>query len=399
MSTEKEELLPARPKPSRIEAAQAQQLESTVDFGDPKTGAMSIPRMSGFRTIEIVGRLVFAIMMKFWALCTTALLILLLLFWLYGGFVAFSLLTVAVIGFLYNAQDQLLYYPDQPQHARFYVELPSVFELPYENIFVKARDGVKINMFLIKQPPHLYSKAYTVIYLHGNAGNIGHRLMNAHAMHSFTGANILLVEYRGYGKSEGSPNENGLYLDAQAAFDFLLQRTDIDHSKIIIFGRSLGGAIAIHLAEQPYYAKQAFCLIVENTFTTLPHIARQLFGSFKIVTYLPSWCYKNKYNSLKRISKVRIPTLFISGLSDSLIPPRMMHILFETSGSLLKRLARFESGTHNETWQCSGYYETMNRYLVEVADMDKMGSQNSSATYSTDLPFDDSGRGGGMFSV
>lgn len=98
MSTEKEELLPARPKPSRIEAAQAQQLESTVDFGDPKTGAMSIPRMSGFRTIEIVGRLVFAIMMKFWALCTTALLILLLLFWLYGGFVAFSLLTVAVIG-------------------------------------------------------------------------------------------------------------------------------------------------------------------------------------------------------------------------------------------------------------------------------------------------------------
>lgn len=86
----------------------------------------------------------------------------------------------------------------------------------------------------------------------------------------------------------------GLYLDAQAAFDFLLQRTDIDHSKIIIFGRSLGGAIAIHLAEQPYYAKQAFCLIVENTFTTLPHIARQLFGSFKIVTYLPSWCYKNK---------------------------------------------------------------------------------------------------------
>ena len=87
---------------------------------------------------------------------------------------------------------------------------------------------------------------------------------------------------------------SGLYLDAQAAFDFLLSRTDIDQTKIVIFGRSLGGAVAIHLASEPYYAKKALCLIVENTFTTLPHIARHLFNSFKIVTYLPIWCYKNK---------------------------------------------------------------------------------------------------------
>ena len=90
----------------------------------------------------------------------------------------------------------------------------------------------------------------------------------------------------------------GLYLDAQAAFDFLLKRTDIDHRRIIIFGRSLGGAVAVHLAGEPFYAQRALCLVVENTFTTLPHIARHLFGSFRIIAYLPRWCYKNKVGSL-----------------------------------------------------------------------------------------------------
>ncbi len=85
----------------------------------------------------------------------------------------------------------------------------------------------------------------------------------------------------------------GLYSDAQAAFDFLLQREDIDRKKIIIFGRSLGGSVAIQLASQPDYARKAMCLIVENTFTNLPAIAKQLF-EFRIMKALPWWFFKNQ---------------------------------------------------------------------------------------------------------
>ena len=88
----------------------------------------------------------------------------------------------------------------------------------------------------------------TVLYLHGNAGNIGHRLVNVQGLYNSIGCNVALVEYRGYGRSEGTPSEEGLCMDAQAALDFLLTRSDINTEKILVFGRSLGGAVAIDLA-------------------------------------------------------------------------------------------------------------------------------------------------------
>lgn len=85
----------------------------------------------------------------------------------------------------------------------------------------------------------------------------------------------------------------GLYKDGKAAFDYLLQRKDINHNKLYIFGRSLGGAVAIQLASEPTYSCHTQGLIVENTFTSLPNIAKHLFD-FKVVKYLPLWCFKNK---------------------------------------------------------------------------------------------------------
>lgn len=316
----------------------------------------------GFRTIELVTRLVFAVVMRFWKLCTTAVLILLLAFWMTGGVVTFLLLIFALAGLFYNAQDMLLYYPDQPPQSRLFVQLPNTVNLPYENHFIRTSDNVRINVVLIK---HTHANAPTVVYFHGNAGNIGHRLINSHGFFTSCGVNVLLVEYRGYGKSEGSPSETGLYRDAEAAINFLLGRNDINRDKIVVFGRSLGGAVAVWLASQPFYAQHIAALVIENTFTSLPDIGRTIF-KIKLMDLVPELLFKHKYPSIERIKKISLPTLFISGQADDLIPPKMMTKLHQMSGSGMKRIHRFEQGSHNETWMCSGYYEAFLQFLRDV---------------------------------
>ncbi|XP_046583864.1 protein ABHD13-like [Haliotis rubra] len=332
---------------------------------------------AGFAMIELISRLVLAVMTRFWKLCSTALLIILLVFWFEGGMLASFLLVMALLGLFYNAQDMLLYHPDQPPHSRMYVELPGILHLPYENHFVKTRDGTQINVVLVKQS-HL--DVPTVVFFHGNAGNIGHRLMNVLGLYSACKCNIAMVEYRGYGKSDGSPSEHGMYDDAEAALDFVLNRSDINKRKIFIFGRSLGGAVAINLVSKASYSNLVAGLIVENTFTSLPDIARVLFR-FKILDYLPLWCFKNQYPSKKRLNKSCLPILFLSGLGDQLIPPPMMTELFESSSSPLKRISRFPGGSHNETWMSPGYYEAWHNFLKEVCDRPVHDSGHSIAVH------------------
>jgi len=347
--------------------------------------------VTGFRTIKFIGELVIAVLMKFWALCTTTLLILILAYWFYGGIAVFLLLVAAVLGLAWHSQDYLLYYPEQPPTSRIYVESPAKAGLPHENIYVHTEDGVKINMYLILQQAHVRASAPTLIYFHGNAGNIGHRLLNSHALYSYVGCNVLLVEYRGYGKSGGTPSEQGVYYDAKAALNFVTSRPDLNQGKIVIFGRSLGGAVAIYLASCGALVDNVMCLIIENTFTSLPHIARHLFD-FWALGLIPKWAYKNKYPSISRMPAVKMPTLFLSGMADQLIPPRMMQQCYEQASScVLKRLARFEHGTHNETWQCPGYYETINRFFAEINRMKDFQASDPAVRYNMDVPFDDKG--------
>lgn len=144
------------------------------------------------------------------------------------------------LGILYHAEDNFLFYPELPSHSRVFVPIPSMYGLPYENVQVRAADGTLLKMFFIYQPPERLHQSPTIIFFHGNAGNMGHRLQNAVGLYHNLHCNILLVEYRGYGLSEGSPTEDGLYIDARASIDYLLSRSDVNLSEIIIFGRSLG---------------------------------------------------------------------------------------------------------------------------------------------------------------
>ncbi|KAF3825669.1 hypothetical protein GH733_006496 [Mirounga leonina] len=296
-----------------------------------------------------------------WALCRISLLPLIVTFHLYGGIILLLLIFVSIAGILYKFQDVLLYFPEQPSSSRLYVPMPT--GIPHENIFIRTKDGVRLNLILIRYTGDNSPYSPTIIYFHGNAGNIGHRLPNALLMLVNLKVNLLLVDYRGYGKSEGEASEEGLYLDSEAVLDYVMTRPDLDKTKIFLFGRSLGGAVAIHLASENSHRISA--IMVENTFLSIPHMASTLFSFFPM-RYLPLWCYKNKFLSYRKISQCRMPSLFISGLSDQLIPPVMMKQLYELSPSRTKRLAVFPDGTHNDTWQCQDYFPALEQFIREV---------------------------------
>ena len=138
-------------------------------------------------------------------------------------------------------------------------------------------------------------------------------LQNTYLLYRGCQINILLFDYRGYGKSTGTPSESGLYIDAQAVYDYVRQRTDLNQEKIVFFGRSLGGGVALHLGKSIISIKiiiffflfliaahlsesdaipPLYAVIVENTFTSIADMAKRLFQVF-ILDYIPIWCYKN----------------------------------------------------------------------------------------------------------
>lgn len=318
-----------------------------------------------FATIRLVSRIVLFILKKCWLCCGASVFIIFFIYWYYGSILALCLFFFAASAFLYQLGDWLLYHPDQPPHSRIFVRSPSMVNLPSDNLHIVTADGVRINVVMVKQDSSIFNQVPTILYLHGNAGNIGHRLPNVHGLYHYCGCNILLLEYRGYGHSDGIPTEEGLYFDAQAGLEFLLKHPGIDTQKIVVFGRSLGGAVAIDLASRPEYSGRIMTVIVENTFTSIPDTAKILFN-WSIIKWLPVWIFKSQFKSIEKIIRVLIPTLFISGLADAIIPPHMMQELYQASRSKMKQMAVFETGTHNETWQCNGYYRTINLFLDDV---------------------------------
>jgi pimeloyl-ACP methyl ester carboxylesterase len=156
------------------------------------------------------------------------------------------LIGAGIIGIFYNSQDMLVYHPNEPSESKFYIEQPSIYNLPFEVVDLVTSDSVHLHSYFIKQSDeNLAAQLPTVLFFHGNAGNIGHRLIIAHYMYTYCACNIFLVDYRGYGMSEGVPSEKGFYLDAECALNHLLNRNDIDKTKIIAFGQSIGGAVVI----------------------------------------------------------------------------------------------------------------------------------------------------------
>lgn len=301
--------------------------------------------------------------------CELFLLIFILSYVLFQSVWIILLIAAGIIGILYNFQDLFVYHPEEPPESKCYIEQPSLYNLPYEVVELITGDSVRLHSYLLKQPQgHATANtAPTIVFFHGNAGNIGQRLSIANYLYHYCECNVFLVEYRGYGLSEGSASEHGFYKDAECSINHLLTRSDIDTTKIIAFGQSIGGAVVIDLAHK--FNNKLFAFIVENTFTSLPDIGRELFAALPGINYLPDICFKNQYQSIKKVKFLTIPGLFISGQADTMIPSRMMSSLFEKSNSKLKRLLKLADGNHNNTWLCPGYFQFITKFIQETVAM------------------------------
>lgn len=314
------------------------------------------------------------LLVLFCSFCELFLLIFILLYVFFDSAWFIPLIIAGIIGILYNLQDLFVYHPQEPPESKFYIEQPTLYNLPYENINLVTMDSVNIHSYLLKQPAANFGRVPTIVFFHGNAGNIGQRLSTAHYFYNYCECNVLLVEYRGYGLSEGIASEKGFYKDGEAAINHLITRSDIDTTKIIVFGQSIGGAVVIDLALK--FNEKLYAVMVENTFTTMPEIGRELFSGIPGISLLPDCFFKNQYRSIDKLKYITVPGLFISGQADTMIPPRMMKQLFDKSNSSMKRLLKLADGNHNNTWLCPGYFQFVSKFIQELNTI----KNNSNAT-------------------
>lgn len=228
---------------------------------------------------------------------------------------------------------QYLFFPE-----RDFAASPRDLGLPYENIWLTTSDDVRIHGWLI---PNIDSPA-TLLFFHGNAGNISHRLDNVERLFD-VGLQIFILDYRGYGRSEGVPSEQGTYLDAEAAWHWL---HDEIGGALVVFGRSLGGAVAAWLATQPDVTPAG--LILESTFTCGRDAGKNLIPIPGLARILPDF-----YPTVDRIAHLEAPLLLIHGDADELIPVAHARRLYEVAPNE-KSLYIIESGRHNDTYIVGG---------------------------------------------
>jgi len=211
---------------------------------------------------------------------------------------------VLLIAYVYIFQARLIFFPNVP--GRTLTATPSQIGLGFEDVRITTADRVDLHGWYVAGP----SGAPAVILCHGNAGNIAHRL-DWLEMFCGMGFAMLLFDYRGFGRSSGTPTEQGTYLDAQAAWDFLTNTKGLSPRSIVIVGESLGGPIAAHLAKD--VAPGA--LILVSTFTSAPNLARALYW------YLPvRLLARFHYPTAEYVARVHVPTLVIHSRDDETIP-------------------------------------------------------------------------------
>jgi hypothetical protein len=234
---------------------------------------------------------------------------------------------------------------------------PAALGIDAESLFLDTEDGVRIHAFFL---PGGGKRA--LLFLHGNAGNASHRLPNA-AQLAALGADVLLLDYRGYGLSQGHPSEEGVYLDARAGLAHLVDARGFAPERVVVFGRSIGGAIAVELAaDRPLGG-----LILESTFTNVEGMVRHLFGPLGALA-APVSRFVAAFDSLGRIGRVRAPLLFLHGDRDDLVPAALGRALFEAAPEP-KAFETIVGAGHNDTVEIGGpaYLARIGRFLDEVA--------------------------------
>lgn len=168
-----------------------------------------------------------------------------------------------------GAHSEIIYPRNFPPDARTNVPRPSQFGITdYEELMIPTPDGESLSAFYLRANKQ-HARNVTILMFHGNAGNIGYRIPIGKILESDIGCNVLMLQYRGYGFSTGTPNEKGLMIDAQTGLDYIRQRSELRGSRIVLYGQSIGGAVAIALAARNLKQDDISGIILENTFLSI----------------------------------------------------------------------------------------------------------------------------------
>ena len=242
-----------------------------------------------------------------------------------------------------------LFYPKMENFFVFFPETsfdrtPNELNLDYKEVYFHTEDGKRIHGWFFP----LKKEFPVILFCHGNAGNISHRLDNIRLLLDQR-LQVFIFDYRGYGKSSGRPSEKGLYLDGLAAYDYLIKREHIPSTNIIPFGRSLGATVAIEISLK----RRVKSIIIESAFTSIREMARTIALFYPFSFFLPA-----HYNNLEKIGQVSIPKLIIHGKDDEIVSFSMGEKLFEAAKAP-KYFFPVKDAGHNDTFVVGGrkYFE------------------------------------------
>ena len=243
-----------------------------------------------------------------------------------------------------------IYFPERELEAD-----PSVLGLAYEDVFFVASDGVRLHGWFVPG-----NRDVTWLWFHGNAGNVGHRLENLRLLHDELGVSIFIFDYRGYGHSHGRPSEQGTYRDAEAAIRYVSSRQEISPNRLVLFGRSLGAAIAVEMATRHL----VHGLVLESPFHSISSMARR---KYPILPW--SLLLRTRYDSLAKIGNVKTPVLVLHGDMDDTVPIEAGRKLFEAAREP-KEFYTIGGARHNDTYLIGGqdYFSVLRDFLEGRVD-------------------------------
>ncbi len=263
-------------------------------------------------------------------------------------YLAVILAVGALLRFSHLVDRYLIYFP-----SREITITPGEVGLDFEDMVFEASDGVKLHGWFVPG-----GRDVTWIWFHGNGGNISSRVSNILDLNTRLGTSIFIFDYRGYGRSEGSPSEEGTYLDAEAAIAHIRSR-GVDSEKVMYFGRSLGCAVAAEMAiRHPPRA-----LICESGFTSIKAMARSAYPFLPGIEFLVT----TKYDTLSKIRQVNVPVMFLHGDQDDIVPFKMSQELFEAANEP-KRFHAIKGAMHNDTYDTGGreYFVALSDFVGDV---------------------------------
>ncbi len=267
--------------------------------------------------------------------------------------VAWAGLRIAVIvgvmgGLALLFEKRLIYFP-----IRDHEVTPTALGLAHEDVRLTTEDGVRLHAWYLP----VRQARWVTLVSHGNAGNISHRLDRALLLQARLQSSVLLYDYRGYGASEGSPDEAGTYRDARAAYLYLSEEKQIPPDRIVLFGESLGSAVSLELA----LAYPAAALVLEAPFTSVPDMARTtIFAPLAPLV-------RTRYENLAKIPRLRMPLLVLQGDRDEVVPFAQGRRLFDAAPEPKRHFAIPGAG-HNDTYLVGGeaYWRVVSEFLESV---------------------------------